>query len=51
MEWLMREGMMPERREAAARSGQNGEEFGDELGTGPAAGPAHGRRSSPGGRG
>jgi len=51
MEWLMREGLMPERREAMALSERIGMELGGDLGSGPAAGGAHGRRHSPGGRG
>ncbi len=50
LEWFMREGLMPERREAMAfETGR--EEFGAELGAGPAAGAANGRRHPPGGRG
>ncbi|XID93643.1 hypothetical protein ACF3MZ_03675 [Paenibacillaceae bacterium WGS1546] len=48
LQWMAREGLMPERREAIARSGR--EEFGDELGMRP-DGPPHGRRHPPGGRG
>jgi len=50
-QWLMREGLMPERREALARLAQESEEFGSDLGAGGAARPGHGRRQSPGGRG
>jgi len=50
-EWLMREGLMPERREALARFAQEGEEFSGELGANGPAHPGHGRRQSPGGRG
>ena len=50
-QWLMREGLMPERREAMAMAAQQGEEFGGELGAGPAAGASNGRRQPPGGRG
>ncbi|QMV43842.1 hypothetical protein [Cohnella cholangitidis] len=51
LEWMMREGFMPERREAMALSSQIREEFGSELGDGSPAGAAHGRRHPPGGRG
>lgn len=52
MEWMMREGLMPERREAMAFSSMTREEFGGELGsTGSPAGASHGRRHPPGGRG
>jgi hypothetical protein len=51
MEWMMREGLMPERREAMAIASQIRNEFADELGTGSPAGAAHGRRHPPGGRG
>ncbi|WP_147304151.1 hypothetical protein [Cohnella lupini] len=51
MEWMMREGLMPERREAMALSSQIREEFGSDLGAGPVAGGKHGRRQPPGGRG
>ncbi|MFC5529122.1 hypothetical protein [Cohnella yongneupensis] len=51
LEWFMREGLMPERREAMVfRTGN--EEFAGELGaSGPTAGAANGRRHPPGGRG
>jgi len=50
-QWLMKEGLMPERREAMALAAQS-EEFGGELGAaGPAAGASNGRRQPPGGRG
>jgi hypothetical protein len=51
MEWMMREGFMPERREAMSLASAIRNEFGDEPGTGSAAGAAHGRRHPPGGRG
>jgi hypothetical protein len=52
LEWMMREGLVPERREAMAMSSQIREEFGSELGSGGSpAGAAHGRRHPPGGRG
>lgn len=51
LEWFMREGLMPERREAMALGAAN-EEFGGELGAwGPSAGAIRGRKESPGGRG
>lgn len=51
MEWFMREGLMPERREAMAFQG-GVEEFAGELGsTGTSAGAANGRKHPPGGRG
>ena len=49
-QWLMQEGLMPERREAMALASQ-GEEFGGELGASPAGGASNGRRHPPGGRG
>lgn len=50
LEGFMREGLMPERREAMAFTGR--EEFGGDLGSpGSAAGAANGRRHPPGGRG
>ncbi|MFC4600364.1 hypothetical protein [Cohnella hongkongensis] len=49
-QWLMREGLMPERREAMALAAQS-EEFGGELGARPAAGAGNGRRHPSGGRG
>jgi len=49
-QWLMKEGLMPERREAMALAAQS-EEFGGELGAGSAAGASNGRRQPPGGRG
>lgn len=51
LEWMMREGLMPERREAMALSSQSREEFGSELGSSSTAGAAHGRRYPSGGRG
>ncbi|QJD81827.1 hypothetical protein [Cohnella herbarum] len=52
LEWMMREGLVPERREAMTMSSQIREEFGNELGSGNSpAGAAHGRRHPPGGRG
>lgn len=51
LEWFMREGLIPERREAMALD-TGREEFGGELGSiGLAAGAANGRRHPPGGRG
>lgn len=51
LEWFMREGLMPERREAMAFD-TGREEFGSDLGSsGSAAGAANGRRHPPGGRG
>lgn len=51
LEWFMREGLMPERREAMALGAAN-EEFGGELGaSGSPAGAVHGRKHPPGGRG
>lgn len=51
MEWFMREGLLPERREAMAFR-DNGEEFSGELGaSGTAAGATNGRKHPPGGRG
>ncbi|WP_027085292.1 hypothetical protein [Cohnella panacarvi] len=51
LEWFMREGLMPERREAMALD-TGREEFGSELGSiGPSEGEANGRRHPPGGRG
>ncbi|WP_239615235.1 hypothetical protein [Cohnella mopanensis] len=51
LEWMMREGLMPERREAMALSSQIREEFGSELGASSPAGAMNGRRHPPGGRG
>jgi hypothetical protein len=51
LEWMMKEGLIPERREAMVVSADTRNEFGDELGTRSAAGAAHGRRHPPGGRG
>ncbi|MCD9025667.1 hypothetical protein [Cohnella silvisoli] len=51
MEWMMREGLMPERREAMAIASRIRNEFADELGTNSSAGAAHGRRHPPVGRG
>ncbi len=51
IEKMMREGLMPERREAMAISGTIRNEFADEVGTSSHAGAAHGRRHPPGGRG
>lgn len=51
LEWFMREGIMPERREALVFSDITRNEFSDELGTNPRAGAAHGRRDPSGGRG
>ncbi|BBI32572.1 hypothetical protein [Cohnella abietis] len=51
LEWMMREGLIPERREAIALASQIREEFGSELGSISSAGAAHGRRHPPGGRG
>jgi hypothetical protein len=51
LEWKMREGLMPERREAMAIASQIRNEFANELGANPSEGAAHGRRYPPGGRG
>ncbi|WP_373228496.1 hypothetical protein [Cohnella sp.] len=51
LEWMMREGLIPERREALVLSGDIRNEFGNDLGTSAPAGAAHGRRYPPGGRG
>lgn len=51
LEWMMREGLIPERREAMVQSGDIRNEFGSDLGTSALAGAAHGRRHPPGGRG
>jgi hypothetical protein len=51
MEWMMREGLLPERREAMVLSDKIRNEFGDELGASSPAGASHGRRHPPGGRG
>jgi len=51
LEWMMREGLIPERREAMALSSQIREEYGSEPGTGTPAGAVHGRRHPSGGRG
>ncbi|MFC5469479.1 hypothetical protein ACFPPD_12170 [Cohnella suwonensis] len=52
LQWMMREGLMPERREAMAYSAQAREEFGGDLGSGGTpSGGAHGRKHPPGGRG
>jgi hypothetical protein len=50
-EWMIREGLIPERREAMALSSLIRDEFGSELGAKAPAGAAHGRRQPPGGRG
>jgi hypothetical protein len=51
LEWMMKEGFMPERREAMALASAIRNEFADEPGMGSPAGAAHGRRHPPGGRG
>ncbi|MFC5402038.1 hypothetical protein [Cohnella soli] len=52
LQGMLREGLMPERREAMAYSAQMREEFGADLGMGAApVGGAHGRKQPPGGRG
>lgn len=51
LEWMMREGLIPERREAMMQAGDSRNEFGSDLGTNSLAGAAHGRRHPPGGRG
>ncbi|WP_256756776.1 hypothetical protein [Cohnella sp. WQ 127256] len=51
MEWMMREGLIPERREAMVVSSQIREEFASDMGSNSPAGAAHGRRHPPGGRG
>jgi hypothetical protein len=51
LEWMMREGLLPERREAMVFASQTRNEFADELGTGSPAGAVHGRRHPPSGRG
>lgn len=51
LEWMMREGLFPERRETMAMSDNQRNEFSGELGTDSPVGSTNGRRHSPGGRG
>ncbi|MFC5700462.1 hypothetical protein ACFPVX_04125 [Cohnella faecalis] len=51
LEWMMREGLFPERREAMAFHEGSRTEFADEWSSGSPAGSRSGKRNSPGGRG
>lgn len=51
LEWMMREGLYPERREAIVLSDKIRNEFSDALGASSPAGAMNGRRHPPGGRG
>jgi hypothetical protein len=51
LEWMIREGLFPDRREAMVLSADIRNELGDELGSRSPASAAHGRRHPPGGRG
>jgi hypothetical protein len=51
LEWMMKEGLLPERREAAAFMDGASTEFADEWAAGTPAGARNGKRPAPGGRG
>jgi hypothetical protein len=51
MQRLMREGVMPERREAMVFPEHTSTEFADEWSSGPLSGSRNGKRHNPGGRG
>jgi hypothetical protein len=51
LQWLMREGLMPERREAMVFPEHTSTEFADDWSSGPLSGSRNGKRPDPGGRG